>query len=677
MKRFILIDHSISTIGGHHVEYARRVLEAAAQQGYQPLLAANKQLKDIGSFPCEAIPVYRQKFWTNSRDVRLLRVLQAAKENLQALRTRLVLRFGYSHFGVLWLNRHKLGDVLRQALAIGWREFLMLAVVYLAGAVIRFLQLLRQVIPFRSYLHNIWTAFVRFLKYLFTPLTLPFRLPRWLKLKLADQRKMNTFESDTRRLFYRIGIKPDDVIFIPTLGEAELMGLLRYIKVTPAAGDVSWHLLFRRPLFYGREPDYAGQEEDLRNSFRVFRAVQDLAYKESIHFYTDTEQLSHQYNRLGIQPFETLPVPVDDAYIQEKVVSDLPLNVVYAGDARREKGYHLLPRIVQDTWLTHGKVGKVHFEFQSNYNIEDGEPEAVIARSQLGSFPNGLVKLHTEPLSQDAFRELIQRADVILVPYESDPYFTRSSGIMVEAFTAGIPVVVPAGSWMALQLNPKITAHVHSVIENSVMRMAYLFETLPWVRLPKKQRWIAVQSEGEWSIPASGISSRIDLPATLSHLAIELNQDVRHAGVFLRVTVDQYNPAGQLIDRQPVIIGGEGGSAALIKLLEQCSTCWLTLSNAYHKVAPGFVDLTFTLLQMEKDSPLSAAGCIFTDEADISRKLVEVLDHRTHYLASASAFSSEIVAYHNPNQLVRQISVNADQVTSLQLPDVVGRRSRD
>lgn len=677
MKRFILIDHSISTIGGHHVEYARRVLEAAELQGYQPLLAANKQLKDIGSFPCEAIPVYRQKFWTSSRDVRLLRILQAAKENLQALRTRLVLKLGYSQLGVIWLNRHKLGNVLRQAPAIGWREVLMLAVVYMAGTVIRLLQLLRQLIPFKSYLRSIWTAFVHLLKYLLTPLTVPFRLPRWLKLKLADQRKMNTFEADTRRLFYRVGFKPDDVVFIPTLGEAELMGLLRYIKATPAAGDVSWHLLFRRPLFYGRDPDYAGQEEELRNSFRVFRSVQELDCRDAVHFYTDTGQLTRQYNRLGVKPFETLPVPVDEDYLQEKAAPDLPLTVAYAGDARREKGYHLLPRIVQDTWLSYGKAGKVRFEFQSNYNIEDGEPEAVIARSQLGSFPPGLVKLHTEPLSQAAFRELIQRADVILIPYESDPYFTRSSGIMVEAFTAGIPVVVPAGSWMALQLNPKITAHVHSVIENSVMRMAYRFETLPWVRLPKKQRWTAVQSEGEWSIPASGISSRIDLPASLSHLAIELNQDVRHAGVFLRVTVDQYNPAGQLIDRQPVIMGGEGGSAALIRLLEQCSTCWLTLSNAYHKVAPGFVDLTFTLLQLQMDTPLSTAGCIFTDEADISRKLVEVLDHHTHYIAGAGAFSRETAAYHNPNQLVRQITANADHDAPLQPVDESGRHSRD
>ncbi|MBL8219615.1 MAG: hypothetical protein JNL62_10315, partial [Bryobacterales bacterium] len=49
-NKFILIDQSISSIAGHHYEYAVHVLEAAQRAGFEPYLATNRR------FPKEQHP---------------------------------------------------------------------------------------------------------------------------------------------------------------------------------------------------------------------------------------------------------------------------------------------------------------------------------------------------------------------------------------------------------------------------------------------------------------------------------------------------------------------------------------------------------------------------------------------------------------------------------------------
>ena len=53
-----------------------------------------------------------------------------------------------------------------------------------------------------------------------------------------------------------------------------------------------------------------------------------------------------------------------------------------------------------------------------------------------------------------AFQALVHSADIVLLPYDSDLYRRRSSGILVQALAAGCPVIVPAQSWLAGQPAP-------------------------------------------------------------------------------------------------------------------------------------------------------------------------------------------------------------------------------
>ena len=44
MSKFVLIDHSLKQIGGHHYEYAIHILTAAHEAGYEPVLAVYRHI---------------------------------------------------------------------------------------------------------------------------------------------------------------------------------------------------------------------------------------------------------------------------------------------------------------------------------------------------------------------------------------------------------------------------------------------------------------------------------------------------------------------------------------------------------------------------------------------------------------------------------------------------------
>src|SRR5690606_37144636 len=47
--------------------------------------------------------------------------------------------------------------------------------------------------------------------------------------------------------------------------------------------------------------------------------------------------------------------------------------------------------------------------------------------------------------------------------YDARRYFARCSGVLLEMLIAGIPVIVPAGSWLSHQLRPEADRHLDEV----------------------------------------------------------------------------------------------------------------------------------------------------------------------------------------------------------------------
>ena len=101
----------------------------------------------------------------------------------------------------------------------------------------------------------------------------------------------------------------------------------------------------------------------------------------------------------------------------------------------------------------------------------DGGAITIVCQSTLSEFADDAIRTAVKTLKETTGVELIDRflpsteyddliagCDLILLPYDADQYRSRLSAIFVDATCAGVPVVVPEGTWMSRQLEEGLGA---------------------------------------------------------------------------------------------------------------------------------------------------------------------------------------------------------------------------
>jgi glycosyltransferase involved in cell wall biosynthesis len=670
MTKFILIDHSIIDVGGHHYEYAMRVLQAAQEAGYTPILATNRKFGNKESIPWDVYPVYKYGFWfrlTPPTGYRIHKILCGRF-------TRWVLcrkyKLMFSPLGFFWSICYPPGKYRGHALSLAgtlnvWQLislfFLTFPIIYLftLGRAVK--NLLIAALPFQRYLNTLLNQFKGVIQAIF-PIAELARNRHLILLQLFNIRRAQMFGKDTRRLFRHLHLEEGDIVFIPTLSEVEMQGLLQYFRKDPNSTKASWHLLFRRNIHVGREPEYQEQGNSLRPLKMAFHKFHEDLTEQKVYFYTDTERLTAQYNCLHVTRFRTLPIPISRELqdMSHRRSERTPLRIIYVGDARKEKGYHYLPQIVQDLWADYVETGKVVFTFQSNFNIPEGELEAVIARSQLEGFPKDKVRLITEPLSTEGYRDLLLSGDINLLLYERDNYYARSSGILAESLSAGIPVIVPAGTWMAEQFIEE-TYRYHATLKDT-MRIVRAFEGtgLQWGNTgnsssnPMSQGQLIFGGEPNrsfcWLYP----------PRSSAFLLVSFKLTVNQSGVFVLPYIDQLSFNGYSLLKKPFVIGKTLSGcdpSVLLPIKKGAQRIWLGFRNAFANFPVTISDIQIDFLAPEplQQYPLGAVGLTYTYPDEISDCIREMVDNYLHYKETARAFSQRWFEKHNAGRLVREL----------------------
>jgi glycosyltransferase involved in cell wall biosynthesis len=654
MKSFILIDQSIKDAGGHHLEYALRVLKAAKQLGYRAVLATNKRCGAIQSEHIDVVDhAFAHIFWENDRwehyqgaflglNAQELRFLKTAKATVAQVFYRLMHRplgLAYSlaaqglpfsairrRYGVTtsdkrlsscailagyeWWRIHQAYQKSCQRFrALQWlRRFALLALAGLFGLVL-------------------------------SPILLPYLIFRNVRqfFHTADNH-VAQFAHDLRHMLDRVGTCDGDIVFIPTLGNVELMGTGLCIENFAPARQLSWHFLFRRNLFQGREPSYqrqiARQVKTLK-SFAQFKAHLKECMPDKAHFYTDTAALTAQYNQLAVFPFKTLPIPLDASLNRAEHGRDR-FNIVYIGDARDEKGFPLLPKLVADLGAAGYAAADLRFIFQSNFNVPSGESNSLIARQALSMESAELVSMVEGPFASDAYLSLINNADIILLPYNSDAYYARSSGIYAEALAAGIPVVARDQSWMSQEMLRINQAYYAQLLQAGEILQSVRFDDVPQraellLRTPATQddAFLLIEVQQLCENPGHFLNIRWQSSPAWNP------QADRHANFYRHFTVDlRVSPA-----------------YALLCLPRQDQ---VTLEFAMDD-GSGTPSITIRELALPADTPLFQVGALFCNDEDFATAVIEVLAYHEHYVNHGRAHKQSWAAFHNAEVLVRML----------------------
>jgi glycosyltransferase involved in cell wall biosynthesis len=278
---------------------------------------------------------------------------------------------------------------------------------------------------------------------------LPAGVRNWLSDEWNYSRHARWIRQDLEAVGRQLPMGPRSLVLFPTVGFNDIEPVVRWAERLPKERCPWIALVFHFTAY----PDYSQPYHRAHYYTRALKYLERSCRRSRFRLFTDSDELADEYSDYTRLPLRVLPIPhvepVDNApEPQSERRPDYPVRLTYLGDARMNKGFHLLPQLFQQL-EPEIRRGLVEGEIQANVRFAD-EWRARHAANRLAR-QKGIV-LHDRELSSREYYALLDRADIVLLPYLLENYHSQTSGIFAEALALGKPVVVPRGTWMSRQL---------------------------------------------------------------------------------------------------------------------------------------------------------------------------------------------------------------------------------
>lgn len=234
----------------------------------------------------------------------------------------------------------------------------------------------------------------------------------------------------------------DDLILVPTARNIHLSGVLTWYERLRPRPRVCLRLLFEPEFRVEPEEEEMAREltrRQMRSWARIAGGCLTLA--------AERRELADLYAGYASAAVHLLPMPIRYPGQPSGAgarATDAARHVVFVGEARREKGFELLPGVCRQVLAARPTT---RFTLQASCLFD-------VAPATLGELRAlaPAVSLVDRPLTVDEYGELMRSADLVLAPYDPAKYRYRTSQIFLEAVGSGTPVVTTRGTWMHEQL---------------------------------------------------------------------------------------------------------------------------------------------------------------------------------------------------------------------------------
>ena len=629
MDRLFLIDHSLRDTGGHHFDYVRSVAQAAQQSGVNVIVGCHR---DLATKSCDA-------------DSDLSEALQ------------------------------RLGDV-------------------------------RAVFPETVYQGESWLAGLRRSKRKQPLFDAQLDagsgrrgVGRWLhsfKDRLAERRRkriVNCFSAGCRDFFQSLEPRYGDQVLVAAASELEVAGAVDFLRAHPQALNADWHFLFHFNLMDGWTSEYGAQRVAMmRTRSDLRQAIRSLP-SNSLHFHATTETLADQFNCLQTATFTPLPYPISNDFLPEHNAlctkqSDMAPNLgcdgipvssislVCAGATRREKGQAaqlqgLIDKIKEPLLLTGKARLLVQRPSQKRFGkpwlelyLDDGpaatsEPgsnsDSDTASSELVPSDVNPIEYVPHPLPRNDYRQLLRSADVGLFCYDARSYFSRCAGILVEMLACGKPVIVPAGTWLADQIQGPIHQHASRFQQRNVARVQFDHSDF------KFDHENVPGPGGVWSFDegAHPFIAAVDCDACDQTALIQFDWHwPRLHGLYARVECLQRDAGDRPISMTAQAIGisrKESSPGLLFPLQPECCRVEFRMTNAFGTGAltiRNFSTMLYSTDSIPGGCPVGAVGVIAASRHELPQCVTEVVTNIDHYRKTAEQFSHKWLRRHHPQRTI-------------------------
>jgi hypothetical protein len=245
--------------------------------------------------------------------------------------------------------------------------------------------------------------------------------------------------------------KSRDLLYVNSILPAQLMGLRTFLLGLPEQERP--HVVIELgtgpgldlvqsaagPRFVARDPRI-----DSRATLYRFAGLQIMGSSlRHLHICSFDRDSSNVYATLLGTEVKTLPVPHFTQAVARRRGTTRPIVIGILGHQRGEKGYHLVPAIVEQLLATRTDIRFLIHNAQPDFMVE-----AQAAMRLLAGRDNRIM-LDERPAGPALWQELLGRSDLILCPYVPDQFRAAYSAIASEAIAHAIPLVVPAETTLA------------------------------------------------------------------------------------------------------------------------------------------------------------------------------------------------------------------------------------
>jgi hypothetical protein len=380
--------------------------------------------------------------------------------------------------------------------------------------------------------------------------------------------------------------------------------------------------------------------------------------------------------------------------------------IVVAGGVRAEKGQKGLREIWSELKQSILDPGWGFLVCQRPEKTPWYRQRFSVAAADASPSLDSQVQYLPHPLSSAQYQELIRSAGIGLLTYDPQSYANRRAGIFGEYLAAGVPTLVPSGTWMAQQLAQYQPAYHRQLREQTAPRVCWThadFDWTPW-NVPAGQGSISfdggdVPAYG-WSpaLPAlsgqavsppnlnsdravaSTAQAAADDPATETnasaaenppHLAGTRLLNLRfhwvwpkEAGTYCRVEILFYDRQRQVVGVETQHVGQDNNSgcqSVLCEIPAAADHFRLGLSNAYHERNATIQRLLVDVIESPEPTAAGTVGLTYDHPSQIPARLLQMCQHHEHYRQSAAAMAASWFAQHDPQATVRQLMGAAAQ----------------
>ncbi len=557
LQQFVLIDHSLQDLGGHHYPLAVSILEAAERAGYAPVLVTHRRFTRQDVLP---------RHWPVHAQFRYRSYSRYALDTQASLHAQ-----SRSNRGAL------------NTLRTRWNQ--------------------------------------------------------WQRQRIAQQ-----FAADCRQLFAKLKLVAGDVVFVATASELDLAGLARYLPTSDLPRSVPWHLQFHFGIFRGRDPEYAQQQTARDAMHGSLQASLQALRGWPVSLYCTTEPLTRQYQSLALAPITTLPYPVHALFLAPPLThpTEQAARIACLGHSRREKRHGLLPQLLRELWVDFFAAGKAQLVLQSDRAASRrllaacvSDLQASAATADTETLP---VSYATAALTLENYAQLLRSSDIGLLLYDGERYFDRCSGVLLEMLTSGIPVVVPAASWLSAQIT-MVNQQYLAVAVKQLATTAQRLVELDW-------SWRNGTAQGSLPAHCEGLMVQIPWPAAAP------------PGVFLRLELHCMAADGHSISQHVEVLGDVAPDATahvLLRAAPDCDHVILECRTAFN--APPLTTGPIKISAIQGTLPaLGAVGLALADPAYAGAALRDILNNRQHYQDRAADFARDYARTHDAASLVAQLT---------------------